>query len=179
MDLSTVLAEVIDLSRLSLRADVPVSDAADLKTGEEVELASQPPVRTRLSFVSPTVDTNNGTILARALLATDSGLHSGQFVGFRIMTGVHTNCLAAPAESVVTDIDGHSVIALVQGKEATQTTVETGFRENGWVEINAPGLKPGDVVVTVGAYGLPKKTQVQIVNPTGGAASETNSSPAK
>lgn len=178
VDLNTVLAEVIDLSRLSLRAEVPVSDAADLKTGQEVEVLSQPAVHTQLTYVSPTVETNNGTILARALLPADSGLHPGQFVGFRIVTGVHTNCLAAPAESVVTDIDGQSVIGVVLGKEATQIPVETGFRENGWVEIKGQDLKEGDAVVTVGAYGLPKKTPVQVVNSTTTAA-ETNSTPAK
>ena len=83
----------------------------------------------------------------------------------RIVTAVHTNCLAAPEESVVTDESGHSVIALVNGDEATQTPVQTGFRENGWVEVEGTGLKEGDTVVTVGAYGLPEKTQIQVVNP--------------
>jgi hypothetical protein len=40
------------------------------------------------------------------------------------------------------------------------------------VEVSAPGLKEGDQVVTVGAYGLPDKTQIKIVNPLD---DETNS----
>jgi hypothetical protein len=39
------------------------------------------------------------------------------------------------------------------------------LRENGWVEIEAPELKAGDVVVTVGAYGLPEKTKIHVVKP--------------
>jgi len=84
-----------------------------------------------------------------ARCAADSGLRPGQFVPLRIVTAVHTNCLAAPDESVVTDAGGKRVIALVKGDEATQTPVQTGLRENGWVEIEAPELKAGDVVVTV------------------------------
>jgi multidrug efflux pump subunit AcrA (membrane-fusion protein) len=104
-------------------------------------------------------------VQARAALPSDSGLRPGQFVPLQIITATHTNCLAAPEESVVTDIAGSSVISLVQGDEAVQTPVQTGFRENGWVQVEGKGLKAGDAVVTVGAYGLPEKTQVQVVNP--------------
>ncbi len=90
----------------------------------------------------------------------DSGLRPGQFVQLRIVTAVHTNCLAAPADaSVVTDENGKSVISLVKGNEATQTPVQTGFRDNGWVEIAGAGFKEGDTVVTIGAYALPEKTK--------------------
>ena len=177
VDLSTVVAEVMDLNRLAVSAEIPAAEAGDLKTGEEVQLLTEPPVTTELSFVSPAVDTNNGTVLARALLPADSGLRPGQFVPLRIVTAVHTNCLAAPAESVVTDESGKSVIALVNGDEATQTPVQTGLRENGWVEVAAPGLKAGDAVVTVGAYGLPEKTKIRVPEMrSGDEAPSTNSS---
>ncbi len=80
---------------------------------------------------------------------------------------------------MVTDVNGQSVIALVNGDEATQTPVQTGFRENGWVEITGTGLKEGDPVVTVGAYGLPGKTKIQVVNPSADETAATNSEPAE
>lgn len=163
VDVSTVVAEVMDLSRLAVSAGIPASEAGELKTGEEVQVLTKP-VTATLSFVSPAVDANNGTVLTRATLPADSGLRPGQFVQLRIVTAVHTNCLAAPTESVVTDINGQSVIALVNGDVAAQTPVQTGFRENGWVEIAGTGLKAGDSVVTVGAYGLPEKTKIQVMN---------------
>ena len=165
VDLTTVVAEVMDLNRLAVSAEIPAAEASDLKPGTPIEVLTEPPVTTELSFVSPNVDKNNGTVLMRALLPVDSGLRPGQFVPLRIMTAVHTNCLAAPATGVVTDESGKSVIALVQGDAATQKPVQTGLRENGWVEIEAPELKAGDVVVTVGAYGLPEKTKIRVVNP--------------
>ncbi|MGH7972605.1 MAG: efflux RND transporter periplasmic adaptor subunit, partial [Limisphaerales bacterium] len=168
VDSTTIVAEVIDLSRLAVRADLPSADAVQLKSGQEVQVLTEPPAQAVLSFVSPTVDTTNGTVLVRAQLPADSRLRPGQFLALRVVTGVHTNRLVAPEESVVTDAEGASLIAVVNGTEATQVIVQTGFRENGWVEITGAGLRPGQAVVTVGAYGLPKKTKVQVVNPTEG-----------
>jgi membrane fusion protein (multidrug efflux system) len=176
VDVNTVVVEVVDLNRLAVSADIPASEANDLKAGEEVRVLTEPPVAATLSFVSPAVDTNSGTVLARVRLPADSGLRPGQFVQLKIVTAAHTNCLAAPDESVVTDIAGNSVISLVNGDEAMQTPVKTGFRENGWVEIEGSGLKAGDSVVTVGAYGLPQKTQIQVVNSPADETSATNSS---
>ena len=64
---------------------------------------------------------------------------------------------------------------LVRGGEATQAAVQTGVRENGWVEVAAPGLKAGDAVVTVGAYGLPATTKIRLPNSPGDETSATSS----
>jgi multidrug efflux pump subunit AcrA (membrane-fusion protein) len=178
VDVNMPVAEVIDLSRLAVSSEIPAAESVDLKTGQEVQVQSETPVTATLSFVSPAVDAKNGTILTRALLPADSGLRPGQFVQLKIVTAVHTNCLAAPSESVVTDVSRHSVIALVNGDAAEQTPVQTGLREGGWVEVAGTGLKEGESVVTVGAYGLPEKTKIRVL----GAADEstaTNSIPAK
>jgi multidrug efflux pump subunit AcrA (membrane-fusion protein) len=156
---------VMDLNRLVVKTGIPASQAGELKPGQELQVLGPPAVSATLSFVSPAVDTNNGTVLAWAALPAGSGLRPGQFVPLRIVTSVHTECLAAPEESVVTDIHGHSTIALVNGDEAAQTPVQTGPRENGWVEVSGAGLKAGDAVVTVGAYGLPEKAKIRVVNP--------------
>ena len=162
VDVTTVVAEVMDLKRLAVSAAIPADQAGELETGAPLRVQTDPAVTATLSFISPAVNANDGTVAVRALLPADSGLRPGQFVPLRITTAVHTNCLAAPDESVVTDINGQSVIALVNGDEAMQTPVQTGFRENGWVEVAGKGLQAGDTVVTVGAYGLPAKTKVQV-----------------
>jgi hypothetical protein len=57
--------------------------------------------------------------------------------------------------------------------------VQTGLRENGLVEVEAPEIKAGDSVVTVGAYGLPEKTKIRMENSLGDETSSTNSPDAK
>ena len=179
VDVNTVVAEVIDLNRLAVSAAIPAAEANDLKIREDVQVLTDPPVTTTLAFISPAVDMNSGTVLMRAMLAANSGLRPGQFVQLRVVTAVHTNCLATPFESVVTDESGHSVIALVKGDEAAQTPVQTDMRENGWVEISGTGLKPGDSVVTIGAYGLPEKTKIHVLGAITEETASTNSTPEK
>ena len=179
VDLTTVVAEVMDLNRLAVSAEIPSSEANDLKSGQPLELPGEHPVTTEVLFVSPGVNKDNDTVLVRALLPKDSGLRPGQFVSLRIATAVHTNYLAVPAESVVTDENGKSVIALVKNGEASQLPVQIGLRENGLVEVSAPEIKEGDVVVTVGAYGLPEKTKIRVQNSSGEETSSTNSAAAK
>ena len=54
------------------------------------------------------------------------------------------------------------LIAVVEGDNALQRPVKAGLRDGGLVEVEGDGLKEGDTVVTVGAYGLPKATKVKI-----------------
>jgi membrane fusion protein (multidrug efflux system) len=165
VDLTTVLADVTDLSRLVVAANIPAAQAGELKPGQAVELATEPPLNTSLSFVGPSVDVTNDTVLVWAPVPAGGALRPGQFVRLRIVSAEHVDCLAAPAGSVVTDPAGQEVIAVVTRDEATQVPVKAGLREGGLVEVEGAGLKPGDTVVTVGAYGLPKQTKIRVVNP--------------
>ncbi|MGP8235976.1 MAG: hypothetical protein ACLQVW_11270, partial [Limisphaerales bacterium] len=72
-----------------------------------------------------------------------------------------------------------SVIEVVKGEVAARTSVKTAYRENDWVEVDGAGLKEGDSVVTVGAYGLPDKTKIQVAPSSEAAAPQTNSAPRK
>jgi membrane fusion protein (multidrug efflux system) len=72
--------------------------------------------------------------------------------------------LAVPAESVV-EVNGTSVIAIVEGDHAVQRSVTVGLHDGPLVEIAGDGLHEGMTVVTEGAYGLPKDTRVRVLNP--------------
>lgn len=176
VDANTVVAEIMDLKRLIVKTAIPASQADGLKPGQDVQVLTKPIVNASLSYVSPTVDGNNDTVEAWAALPASSGLRPGQFVPLQIATETHTNCLAVPEQSVVTDVNGQSVISLVHGDQASQMPVKIGFQENGWTEVNGPGLQAGNTVVTVGAYGLPKQTQIQVVHPAADETSGTASS---
>jgi RND family efflux transporter MFP subunit len=178
VDSTTIVAEVIDLKRLAVGVKIPADQATGLQTGQEVQILTDPPVTASLSFVSPAVDTADGTVAAWAALPPDSTLRPGQSVQLKIVTGTHANCLAAPAASVVTGDDGTATVAKVNGNEADQTPVQTDYREGDWVEIQATNLVAGDKVVTVGAYGLADKTQIKIQSAPDDT-SATNSADAK
>jgi membrane fusion protein (multidrug efflux system) len=177
VDSTTIVAEVIDLNRLAISANIPAAHADELQAGQEVQIQADPPVTAALSFVSPAIGADDGTVMVWAALPAGTKLRPGQFLPLKITTEVRTNCLAAPAESVVIDDTSNSTVALMNGNEADQTQVKTGLREDDWVEVDGSGLKEGDRVVTVGAYGLADKTQIQIATPA--AENSTNSSEAQ
>jgi membrane fusion protein, multidrug efflux system len=168
VDLNTVVAEIVDLKRLVATVHVPAEEAVPLKVGQTAEIFITGNVKAATTasvlFVSPSVDLRTAAAPVRLVLPDDSGLRPGQFVRARITTEELTGRLAVPRESVV-KADDKTVVYVVQGDKAVQVPVKTGLRDGNLVEIEAEGLKEGDTIVTVGAYGLPKETKVKITKP--------------
>jgi len=165
-DLTTVLAEVLDLNRLIVSANVPAGELGPLMVGQTAEVITDPSadkVAGSVTYISPEVDMQRGTAGVRVGLSPGSGLRPGQFVTVRIVSAEHRDCLAVPVESVVKDEAGATVVAVVQNDTAVQKPVKTGLRDGELVEVAADGLQPGMTVVTQGAYPLPKETKVRVL----------------
>jgi membrane fusion protein, multidrug efflux system len=166
VDLTTVLAEIVDLDRRVVAVRVPSVEATTMKGGlvAEVTVSAQAkPVTGTVSYVSPQVDSASDTVLVRVTVPKDSGLRPGQFASVRIVSEERKDKLAVPVESVVKDEDAGTVISIVDGGKATRKAVKTGLRDGALVEIEGEGLREGQSVVTAGAYGLPKETKVRVV----------------
>lgn len=167
VDLTTVLAEIVDVDRLVIGAGVPTSEAASLEPGQAAEIFEEQGTAVTagiLSYVSAGVDTATGTVPFRVSVPAGSGLRPGQFVGVRVVSVEHPDCLAVPVESITLDSEGATVIAIVRDGLASQRRVTTGLRDGGLVEIVAGGVQPGTKVVTEGAYALPKETRVRVLD---------------
>ncbi len=167
VDLTTVLAEVVDLDRLVVSARVPSGELASLAVGQAVAVISPrapaSPIAGSLNFIGPDVDVQTGTAIVRAELPAGSGLRPGEAVTIRIVSAEHEGRLAVPASSVVKNADGESVIAVVESDTAVQRRVVVGLRDDGWVEVEGDGLRPDMTVVTEGAYALPEETKVRVM----------------
>src|SRR6185437_1794038 len=133
------------------------SDTGSSDSGSE-------PLLGNVAFVSPQVDPRTGAVQVDIDLPADAKLRPGLSVRVRIIAEEHKDVLAVPREAVVTDENGDSTIALVEGDQATRKTVKAGFQENGQIEISADGLKEGDTVVTAGAFGLPQATKIKVID---------------
>ena len=172
--LNTLLAEVIDLDRLSVAIRVPSQEAAWLRRGQWVGInaassrmtgnATDTPATQRgtLAFISPQVDPRTDTVLARVSLVKGGTLRPGQLVSVRIVVEDRPQRLAVPIESVVTR-EGVSTIAVVEGDRAWQKPVSIGLRDGNLVEVEGGGLREGLSIVTLGAYGLPPETRIRVV----------------
>lgn len=161
VDLTTVLAEIIDLDRLMASLSVPANELSQLKTGDAVEL--QGGVIGTVNYISPLIDEKTGTAVVRTSVPESSGLHPGQFISARIISEERANCLAVPAESLIQDTNGSPAVAIVEKDKAVVTPVKPGLRDNGMVEVEGAGLQPGMKVVTKGAYGLPSETKITVL----------------
>lgn len=183
IDPSTILAEMIDLTRLVVNASVRSVDAALVKRGQSVTLtagaalaapsdapegspssdrAGAPTEAATVEYLGAQVDPTTDTVLVRSRLPRSSSLRPGQYVSVRILTEERPNQLAVPAESIVRGANGAEV-ALVQGDMAVRTPVTTGLTEGGMIQIEGDGVREGMTVVVQGAYGLLPKTRIQVI----------------
>ncbi len=164
---NVVVAEIVDLSRLVATVEVPAAEAGRLKAEQTAEVfaaGSEVASATgRVLFVSPSVDPKSGTALVRLTLPKDGTLRPGQLVRVKIVSEVRAGRLVVPRESVVKGEEGQ-VIYVVEGDQAKERPVKAGLIDGKLEEVEGEGLKEGDTVVTVGAYGLPKETKIKVVS---------------
>ncbi len=156
-DLTTVLAEMIDLDRLVVSLNVPSAEAGMLKVSQPVEVSTGDSTNTisaSLGFTSAQVDPKSGAGMARAPLPLNSGLRPGQFIRARIVIEERKDRLAAPLASVARDSSGATFVAMVEGEKAVLKPAKAGLRDGGWVEVEGEGIEADKPVVTEGAYGL-------------------------
>jgi membrane fusion protein (multidrug efflux system) len=170
-DLTTPLAELIDLEHLVIAGGLPSAELTGIKTGQPIEIfqdGTTNVLSSSVSFVSPQVDAKNDTGIIRADLPGSSGVRFGQFVKFRIVTGERKNVLTVPIASVAKDPSGAVFVALIENDKAVLKPAQTGIREGDLIEVEGEGIEADKSVVTEGAYGLIATqqfaTKVQIVN---------------
>jgi len=168
VELLTVMAEIVDLDRLVVSANVPSAELPLLKLGLPVELrmdkADEKPVGTgTICFIAPQVDPKTGSVLVRASVPPNAGLRPGQFVRVRIICEERANRLAVPRASIYTDHDGQSTVSVVEGDVAKQKVVKVGLRDGELIEVEGEGLAEGMTVVTEGSYALPKETKIRVL----------------
>ncbi|HJW98826.1 MAG TPA: HlyD family secretion protein, partial [Terriglobales bacterium] len=76
------------------------------------------------------------------------------------------NALIVPAQALVTDEDGKkSVMVVGRDGAAHKREVESGIQTADSIQITS-GVKPGEQIVSVGAYGLPDNTKVKVEAPS-------------
>jgi membrane fusion protein, multidrug efflux system len=168
VDLTTTLAEIVNLDRLVVSAGVPSAEMGPLRVGQRAEVEGEgtaAPLEGSVASIRPEVDDRTGTALVRVSVPARSGLRPGQLVTVRIVSEERKDRLTVPVESVVKDAEGRTVIALVEGGEAVQRPVNAGLHEAGRVEVEGEGLREGLTVVTEGAYALPAETKVRVLGP--------------
>jgi RND family efflux transporter MFP subunit len=165
-DPSQSLVEVADPSALDGALTLSPADAARVRIGHGVALydgaaaTGKPVASGRVSDVSAAVDTASRGITVRAEITSGaSALRLGGTIFGRIAIANHPNAVVVPLESLVPTGEGFKVFVVDDKGIALSHPVKIGGRSDkgAWV---TEGLKAGERVVTVGAYGVDDSTKV-------------------
>jgi HlyD family secretion protein len=165
---SAPLLTVMDISSVIAKAHIPQSDAMLLRNGDKatVTIAGLDPVPATVTLVSPALDPNSTTveIWVQAKNAKQQ-LRPGTSAQISITAQTVHDALIIPAVALLNASGNKAQVMVIDPQSKAQSRdVQTGIQSPDGVQIVA-GLKPGEQVVTQGAYGLPDKTKVKIEKP--------------
>jgi membrane fusion protein (multidrug efflux system) len=167
--------ELVGLDRIDpLDLDFRLSERllAELQPGQTVAVTvdALPDRRFTGTVVAldPVVDVNGRAVRARATIANpDRALRPGLFARVTLETDVRPGAVLVPEAAIVLQAGG-SVVFRVEDGRAVSTSVTTGVRRGGRVEI-VEGLEAGAAVVVSGHVRLRDRAAVEVVGPAAGS----------
>jgi HlyD family secretion protein len=166
----------MDISQVIAKAHIPQSDALQLKKGDAatISLAGlEQPINGKVSLISPALDPNSTTVEVWVQAPNaNQQLRPGTTAQIAITAQTVKDALVIPAAALLNAKgDAAQVMVVDSQNQASSRDVKTGIATGQQVQI-VSGLKPGEIVVTEGAYGLPDKTKVKIEKPESESAGE-------
>jgi RND family efflux transporter MFP subunit len=173
---TTLLTTVDELGPLEAYIYVPADRARNLRIGLPVHLTDDAGIKladTRITFLSPQVDNETQTVLAKATVESPRGLRVAQQLRAQVVWSTHEGTVIPIL--AVTRISGQFFAFLAvkegNGTVARQKLLKVGDTfGNDYVVLD--GLKPGDHIIVSGLQflqdGMPVMEQVQQAAPPTG-----------
>jgi HlyD family secretion protein len=160
------LLTVMDISEIIAKAHVPQNDALVLHKGDKaaISLAGlEKQIPGRVALISPALDPNSTTVEVW-IQAPNAGqqLRPGTTAQVTITAQTIKQALVIPTAALLNAKgDDAQVLVIDEQSLAHSRDIKTGIHSGQQVQI-VSGLKPGEIVVSEGAYGLPDKTKVKV-----------------
>jgi RND family efflux transporter MFP subunit len=172
----SVLTTLTQNDTLDLRILISIDRLPELRLGMPVEIYNsnnESLAQGRISFISPQVNTESQTVLAKATFDNSKGqLLDGQFVRAKIIWSRRPGAIVVPATAVVFQGDERFMYLVEQsppeaeGEEpllkAKKQPVKLGFVEGDRIEI-LEGLEPGDQIITSGLQRLSDGATIRVM----------------
>jgi multidrug efflux pump subunit AcrA (membrane-fusion protein) len=160
---------VMDLSIAVARAQIPESEAANVRPGEACAFAPADaagvPLSGRITVVNQAIDPARRTVESWCEIPNSNrALRAGAFGQVLIVTGVSPNGIVLPLAAVQFEEGSRKGVAMVAGDKglALRREVETGAVFDGKVQVTT-GLRAGESVIVQGGYGLVEGTQIRVI----------------
>jgi cobalt-zinc-cadmium efflux system membrane fusion protein len=158
-DTSTVM-RIADLARVWVLLDAYEMDLAQVRVGDRAEITARavegPPLAGEVSHVDATIDVRTRAARVRVEVPNpELRLRPGQFVTARVRSAaLGVREVTAVPRTAVVQIEGRPAVFVVRGaQEFEAAAVSLGEADGDNVEVTL-GLRPGDQVVTEGAFAL-------------------------
>ena len=167
VDESQVLVEIADPQAIDAVIQVTPADAARLRVGATVSLGAQGEgdevaavANGRVVDISGVVDSATRSVAVRVRpTGAAHVMRIGESVPALITVAVHQRAIVVPVEALVPEGDSFRVFVVDSESVAHVREVTVGARHAKEAMI-IEGLKPGERVVTSGAYGIDEGTKV-------------------
>jgi multidrug efflux pump subunit AcrA (membrane-fusion protein) len=158
------LLTIIDISQVIAKANLPVTDATDVKVGMPATISfNGAELEGKVTVVSPAVDPNTTTVQVW-VTANNLGekLKPGAAVHMAIQAATLKDVTLVPTVALLNSDEGGSKVMTVDAKSiAHDRPVEVGVRQGDKTEI-LKGVSAGEQVIIVGGLGLDDKSKVKI-----------------
>lgn len=149
------VVRLADLRNLWAEAQLYVSDLPSLGQTREalLEIPAFPERRLRgkVSFVNPALETSSKIILVRAEIANPAGDYQPGLQAWMTLKGKTRPAIAVPTNALIRGKDGATIWLKNANGAFGSRMVTAGKTNRDFTEIT-DGLRPGEVVVTAGAY---------------------------
>lgn len=158
---------VVDLSTAVARAQVPETDAGDIRVGQRCSLTPvdrpDSPLDGEVSVVNAAVDARRRTVeVWCAIPNTGASVRAGVFGTVTVTTGTEADAIVVPVAAVQFEEGSANgvVMAVTPDGVVERREVVTGAAADGEVQIRS-GLTGGETVVVEGGFGLPDGARVE------------------
>jgi RND family efflux transporter MFP subunit len=157
VDAGKLLVQIVASDTLDLLGPVPASQLGRLRVGlpaSVVQEGDSAAVPARVAALAPSVDslTNAGVVVIRVPNGRGH-LRPGAAASAQVRLGVHPEALVVPDSAIVLAGDSNAVFVVGPDSIVHQRIITPGIHAGGRTEVRG-GLRPGDLVVTTGAFGL-------------------------
>ncbi len=162
------IMEVANDNPIELTASLQTSFLSLVKVGLEAEVRtdafSNVVFQGKIVAILPIVDPATNAVAVRIRIANGSHqLRSGMFASAGIITSVRNDAISVPTSSLVMTNEEPKVFVVRPDSTVQERRVKTGWRDGENMEI-LEGVKPGEMVVTIGSYGLADRMKVTVMN---------------
>ena len=135
---------------LRLRAEVPESAAAQVRAGTTLSFTTEaiPGVEFHavVRELNPALDARSRSLSAEARITSgDPRLRPGMFVQVQLVVARDAEVVTVPREAIHS-VAGLTKLFVIRDGRAVELRVPPGLDRNGWTEVPAGGVKPGETV---------------------------------